>query len=498
MNTPVYMQFSDAEKELVINLFNDGKTQSEIGELLGKPRRTIMKICSHLGLKRSKEELKKYLPKSQLDDEDIIQKIRELRDTHSLEQIVEMVGGSISSVQRICDKYDIILDPELYRKSQSEKMKKAWTDEKKNEASAKSNGRVNDEYRERFSNISKKTWSDPRYRENQLMKQKEIWNRPEYRAKLAEYRSRQSGRLSSIQSTLYSILDDLGVKYFREYNDRSADPECIIGPYNFDCVIPTKGKYLVIECQGDYWHTQQKAIRVDMAKSTYMDRYFKDTHELKYIWEHEFLCKEKVFETVKYWLGLTNVDLVEFDFKNVEIKISRAFEYKELLSKYHYLPNAGKGGTAYGAYLDNKLVAVCVFSSLARQNISIDGFEFNEIKELSRLCINPRYQKKNFASWFVSRCIKLLSDTKEIKCVISYCDTTFNHVGSVYKAVGFKEDSIVKPDYWYTDNNNWVMHKKTLYNRAVKMSMTENEYAELFGYRRIYGKEKIRFIYFLK
>lgn len=313
---------------------------------------------------------------------------------------------------------------------------------------------------------------------------------------MAKLRSNQSGKISSIQTMLYSILDDLDVLYYREYEDRPNDLQCALGPYTFDCVIPRNDdRDILVECQGDYWHSQEKAIRVDKAKATYCERYLSDKYELKYLWEHEFSCKDKIIELLKYWLGLTQLDVVDFVFSDIVIKRSKAKDYRELLSKYHYLPNAGKGGVAYGAYLGDELVAICVFSSLVRQNIQIDGFSRDVTRELSRLCIHPRYQKKNFASWFVSRCLKLLDG---IECVVSYCDTTFNHSGSIYKAVGFVQDKEVRPDYWYVDDRGWVMYKKTLYGHAVKMGIKERKYAEKFGYKRVYGnKNCVLFITFV-
>lgn len=482
-------KFTNGQKQEVIDLFNSGKTAKEIGDIFNVARRTIGKLLKELGLQRSRSESSKLKIKSALDDENILERIKSLRDTHSIKQIAEGLGSSISAVHRLCKKYDIGL-PANYSIQQATKMKKSWTEEKRQIASKKAQS-ISDEVRQKLAISSKLLWQNTVYRDKQIEIQKRYWNSDENKARLALYRSNQSKKVSSIQSILYSILDDLGVKHFREYADKPADPECIIGPYNFDCVIPTNAKTLLIECQGDYWHSQEKAIRVDLAKSTYFERYLANDYDLKYLWEHEFACHEKVAETVKYWLGISKFELVDFAFDQIIVKPALAKEYRDLLSKYHYLPNAGKGGKAFGAYIGDNLIAVCVFSNLPRQNIQIASFNLSRTKELSRLCIHPRYQKKNLASWFVSRCIKLL---KDIDCVVSYCDTSFNHNGATYKAIGFKQDSIVRPDYWYCDNNGWVMHKKTLYKHAVKMSMTEKEYAEKFGYKRIYGKEKIRYI----
>jgi len=319
------------------------------------------------------------------------------------------------------------------------------------------------------------------------------WQDPEFKEKMAIVLANQP-RVSSLQTILYSILDDLGVKYYREHEDGPADSQCVIGPWTFDCVIPRKDRPdLLIECQGDYWHSRREAISKDKAKASYIANNFSDQYELKCIWEHEFLNKDKIVELLKYWLGITQLELIDFDFKKVEIHDCPAQDYKLLLSKYHYLPNAGRGGIAYGAYLHDRLIAVCVFSPLVRQNINVDGYDQSEIRELSRLCIHPRYQKKNFASWFVSRCVKQLDD--KFRCIISYCDTTFNHDGATYKACNFVQDKIIKPDYWYVSPDGWVTHKRTLYGHACKMSMTEAGYAAAHGYSKVYGREKLRFFY---
>jgi GNAT superfamily N-acetyltransferase len=200
-------------------------------------------------------------------------------------------------------------------------------------------------------------------------------------------------------------------------------------------------------------------------------------------------------ELLKYWLGITVLELIDFNFDDVQIKDCPPPDYRGLLSKYHYLPNAGRGGKAFGAYLNEELIAVCIFSPPIRQNVNLKGHTFQEVKELSRLCIHPRYQKHNFASWLISRCLKMLVG---VKMVISYCDETFNHNGAVYKASNFVLDGEVQPDYWYVSNDGWIMHKKTLWEHAQKASISEREYAESQGFRKVWGQKKLRFIYALE
>jgi len=310
------------------------------------------------------------------------------------------------------------------------------------------------------------------------------WENDEFRSKMKVVLD-NTKKVSSQQEILYTILDDLGVKYFRERNDGSDDKECSIGPYSFDCVIPTGCKNILIEVQGEYWHSQPGNILRDNQKLSYISNNFPNC-EVKYIWDHEFLFKDRVVETIKYWLGISSVDYVDFSFNDVAIRKSKSNEYRELLSKYHYLSSAGRGGTAIGAYYLDQLIAVCVFSPMIRQNID------NNAKELSRLCIHPSFQKKNFGSWFIARSLKEIKKTGVSK-IISYCDTTYNHDGSVYKASNFVLVGEVKPDYWYVDGDGWVMHKKTLYNRAVNMGMKEKDYAAKHGYTKVWGKNKLKF-----
>lgn len=368
----------------------------------------------------------------------------------------------------------------------------------------------NAEYRQMMVNSMVDKWKDPEhrvkmlgvfasnsFRETMSKTNKEVWARPGYREKMTPILANIRGNVptvSSLQNILYSILDDLGVKYYREYNDKPNDPQCLIGPWGFDCVVPRDGKpTLLIEVQGDYWHSRPGTIRSDKAKASYIGNNFAGVYELKYIWEHEFSNYHKIMELVKYWLGIITDEAVMYNFDNLNIRECPAADYRLLLSKYHYLANAGRGGIAYGAYLGDILIAVCVFSPPIRQNIDTGDYSHDETCELSRLCIHPKYQMHNLASWFVSRCLKQLP--KKYKLIISYCDTTFGHDGATYKACNFKLDREIVPDYWYLSTDGWIMHKRTLYRHAVRMKMKEAEYATLNGYQKVWGDKKLRFIY---
>jgi GNAT superfamily N-acetyltransferase len=321
-------------------------------------------------------------------------------------------------------------------------------------------------------------WQNTDYRKKVI----DALRSPEVVEKLAIARAAQSGHISSIQNMLYTYLDELGIEYHKESNKTR------IGYYVFDCLVVNCGKKILIECQGDYWHSLSKNERNDRSKFTYISRYFPE-YEIMYIWEHEFYCKDRVLDRLKLKLGI-GIETKEFKFSELTLQQISYDEVKQFLDLYHYL-SKDRGGKAIGAYFGDLLVAVVVFSPPLRQNTAgqfglIDG----EVRELSRLCIHPSYHKKNFASWFIKRALKQI----ECKLVVAYADTTVGHTGGIYKASNFKLHHTVPADYWYVDKEGYVMHKRTLYGKAKNLKITEKEFAKIKGYRKIYGGEKLCFV----
>ncbi|MFA5766389.1 MAG: hypothetical protein WC919_00510 [Candidatus Paceibacterota bacterium] len=338
-------------------------------------------------------------------------------------------------------------------------------------------------YRSKVSSAITSALAKPEVRKKISESSKKSWLDDNYRNRMADVRAAQSGHLSKIQAMLYAYLDELGVEYHKE-GERTR-----IGFYVFDCLVLNNNKKLLIECQGDYWHSSTEAERRDKGKFTYIDQYFSE-YEIMYIWEHEFYCKNRVLDRLKLKLGI-DIETKEFKFSDLILRPINGIETKTFLDLYHYL-GRDRGGKAFGAFDGDLLVAAVVFSPPLRQNTAgqfglIDG----EVRELSRLCIHPSYHKKNFASWFIKRVLK------QIKCklIVAYADTTVGHTGGIYKASNFELHHIVPADYWYVDTQGYIMHKRTLYGKAKSLNMTENEFALAKGYIRKYGGEKLCFVY---
>lgn len=300
------------------------------------------------------------------------------------------------------------------------------------------------------------------------------WFNEDYRNKMAIVRS-STNKVSSIQKTLYSILDRMQISYEIEY---------VIGPYTFDCKIGN----LLIECNGDYWHSIDSVLVNDENKNLYIINYHPD-YKIKVIWEHEFNNETRIQNLINYWLGNIG-SIIKYDFKDIKTMTVESSSLRQFFGTYHYLSHCPRGGLAIQGEIDGEVIVAALFSPLARQNLPYDNAT---TLELSRFCIHPNYQKHNLGSWFMSKAIKMLPT--HIKTIISYSDLTHNHNGGLYKASNFKIDHIVKPDYWYARENGWILHKKTVYNKAKSAGLRESEYAKQENLKKVKGKEKICFRY---
>jgi len=351
----------------------------------------------------------------------------------------------------------------------------------------------NPEYRVKVIAGNKKHWENPAFREKMAKIYAEVWSRPERLLKASEtgkklwsnpaYRNKIfTAGPSSLQMILYSLLDDFKVKYYREYKDKQPDSECFIGPYTFDCVIPREGRpTLLIEVDGEYAHSSLKNQRRDRAKDAYIADNFPTQYELRRLLEVDFLNRDKVSTLIKQWLGLAAIEMVNFSLKDIIIRENPpASERKLLLGKYCHFSTAGRGGKWSGAYFNNELIGICVFSQADH------GF-----KELSRFCVNPAYLSQGFGSWFIKEAIKLLPS---ISGVIAYGDETFSDAEAIYQNAGFTPDGVVAPDYWYVGEGEWVMHRETLCRQAASVHSSEGEYALTHGYKKTGGLERLRFV----
>ena len=152
-------------------------------------------------------------------------------------------------------------------------------------------------------------------------------------------------------------------------------------------------------------------------------------------------------------------------------------EAAPLLLEYHYLKDHSRGfktGYNYGLFPNTPITSdgvlgVCIFTGIPVPEIAQSAFglgrnEQHGLFELSRLCLHPSVQtsEKNLATWFVSRCLRKLRKTTEVRAVLSYADADY-HEGTIYKASNFGYYGLSDPkkDFWIKQNDgSFVKHSR--------------------------------------
>ena len=384
-----------------------------------------------------------------------------------------------------------MLDEYCLERSQSSR--KRWEDlayRNRISESASEFWKSSPERKEELHEYYKKKYDNEKYRQKQRERSILLWSQSDFREKVAAGVGRSAVLNGIAPSSLHKVLEEylnsLKVQFHGEY---------ALGPYVFDYLLENPvGKPILLEIHGDYWHHLAVSVERDKRKATYALR-LRDQYDFKVLWEYEFYTRDRIISKLKKWFGIEPAPaLVDFSFSDVEIRELGPKPARVFFTQYHYSGSLGRGGLIFGAYLGEELIGAIVYSPVVRKEMAIkQNLSCREVTELSRLAIADHRHKLNFASWLISRTLKRLSE--KYKMVIAFADKTFGHDGAVYRASNFELDGTVARSYWYIDQEGWVMHKKTLYEHARSLRMSEGEFAAKYNYRKTYGEEKLRFIY---
>jgi 5'(3')-deoxyribonucleotidase len=190
-------------------------------------------------------------------------------------------------------------------------------------------------------------------------------------------------------------------------------------------------------------------------------------------------------------LELLNINkIIEQKVELSQLKFScNPNDIHKFLTSFHYLGNTNRVIYSYSMQLHGEDIIIGVFGQPVRQEI-----EKGKVLELVRLCRHPHFFNKNMVSYFLSKCVKELYKYK-YNCIVSYADLRY-HNGSIYKASNWIDKGLTAPDYEYMSITNIPMHKKTLYNRAIKEGLKENEYVEKYEFKKISIGQKKKFVYY--
>jgi len=120
-------------------------------------------------------------------------------------------------------------------------------------------------------------WNDPEkaaaMREQRSHLTAGFWKRDGFRRKIAAFKQPV---ISSLSRRAAALLEEWGVWYELEH---------VVDYYSFDIHVPSRN--LLIELQGEYWHSKPEAIANDRRKATYVRNHYPNL-KLVVIWEKEF------------------------------------------------------------------------------------------------------------------------------------------------------------------------------------------------------------------
>lgn len=127
----------------------------------------------------------------------------------------------------------------------------------------------------------------------------------------------------------------------------------------------------------------------------------------------------------------------------MEVRIITRELTKDFILNIHYAHRMPSVSYSFGLYDKDELIGVCTFGKPASPSLCVGvcGKENSKLVwELNRLVL--KYNRPNEASFFVSRCLKLLPRPM---IVVSYADTAQSHQGIIYQATNFIFTGTTKP-----------------------------------------------------
>lgn len=126
------------------------------------------------------------------------------------------------------------------------------------------------------------------------------------------------------------------------------------------------------------------------------------------------------------------------DFNSLKVLPVESHACKQWILRKHYAKRIPQIVFSFGLLRQRELIGIITFGRPPSLPLSesICGKEHKfEVYEFNRLCIDlPIEERKNVATWFCSRTIKLLPNGL---ILVSYADTNQGHIGYVYQALNW-------------------------------------------------------------
>ncbi len=259
---------------------------------------------------------------------------------------------------------------------------------------------------------------------------------------ISYFEKRQSNGEREIIQYIKEILPK--IKIYKNYRR-------LIHPKELDIYIPSKK--FAIEFNGIYFHSM---IVGKKDKTYHLDKMKKCKErgvKLIQIWDVEWINKKDIIKSVirNILIPEQNISKESRYLKVLEInsKISNNF-----LETYH-LKGSDNSDIQLGLYYNTELLALMTFKKKKTGPI----MEW----KLSRYIVKSGITIGNGANQLFNYFIKKYKPKK----ILAFSDSRW-FGGGLYKKLGFKFDSIIKPTFYYTDYINIYLNKRDIITDNIK------------------------------
>lgn len=280
------------------------------------------------------------------------------------------------------------------------------------------------------------------------------------------------------------------ISYLNEHDIECGKNRSILNGQELDIFIPSKN--IAIEYNGNIWHTEQFGKKDRNYHMTKLNLCNENGIKLIQVCDDEYLSnKELILNKISHIVGCDENKPKVFARKTIVREIYK-FEADDFLNKYH-VQGAARGTIYYGCFYNENLVGVMVFKN---------GSIKNKGWELTRFATDYHYICCGIGGKMFKRFVRDYSPTE----VFSFADRrwTVDIDNNIYTKLGFKLDSILRPDYKYylhKGGNNKRIHKMSLNKKTLSkkygfdIRMTESEMAAKLGYDRIWDCGLVKYTY---
>jgi len=283
---------------------------------------------------------------------------------------------------------------------------------------------------------------------------------------------------SSYELEFETYLKSLGITNIETNTRDIIDGE-------LDLFIPEKN--LAIEINGLYWHSFNRQETLDekraSSKKTKLCR--EKGIELLTVLESEILDSSK--KTI--WMNILK-NKVSNSLPSIYARKCQVLEIRDSTCtrnfyNLNHLQGYCKATTHLGLYFKEELVSVMSFSDTKNGNW-----------ELVRFCSLSSYRVQGGAGKLLSY---FKNNYKPVK-IVSFADLRYSS-GNLYKTLGFTQESLVDPRYYYVLGKK-LFHRRAFQKKRLKVllgdkydsSLTESELVFNYTrYRRIWDCGKIKF-----